>query len=198
MCQRLLHSLVEEFNPLGMYTKERFLMIEVAFLTHTLEYVITYKDVPANHYYTMVIPQEVMLVSDIPYNVIASIDTKEKYLQMANALQDVIIEMKSLIKSVNLTVGIIDHKMVELTDSNNFNSLSAQLPAMKEMVLCPRKGEVTKDSIYGSECKAVPNALWNVIQHLNDDHRLTREEIADWVRTLPFDTTFKNPNMDKA
>ena len=173
-------------------------MIEVTFLTHTLEYIITYKDVPANLYYTMVIPQEVMLVSDIPYNVIASIDTKEKYLQMANALQDVIIEMKSLIKSVNLTAGIIDHKMVELTDSNNFNSLSAQLPAMKEMVLCPRKGEVTKDSIYGSECEAVPNALWNVIQHLNDDHRLTREEIADWVRTLPFDTTFKNPNMDKA
>lgn len=38
---------------------------------------------------------------------------------------------------------------------------------------------------------AHPQRLYVVIAHLNDQHKWTRERIADWLETLPLDLTLK-------
>lgn len=37
------------------------------------------------------------------------------------------------------------------------------------------------------------DSLWNMIQHLNDDHKWTRERIADWLDSLDLDLEFQIP-----
>lgn len=46
--------------------------------------------------------------------------------------------------------------------------------------LFPYLGEV-RDSLACSECESATGTLLNTIYHLNDDHRWTRERIADWL-----------------
>lgn len=55
------------------------------------------------------------------------------------------------------------------------------LPGLKDKVECP----VCK----GAERHA-PLWLWDTIQHVNDEHEWTREQIADWLETLDSDITF--------
>jgi hypothetical protein len=38
--------------------------------------------------------------------------------------------------------------------------------------------------------------LYKMIQHLNDSHELSREEIADWLETLDVDLTFHGGASD--
>jgi hypothetical protein len=39
-------------------------------------------------------------------------------------------------------------------------------------------------------------ALWNIIIHLNDEHKWDRMKIADWLESLDIDLTFKEVNND--
>jgi hypothetical protein len=41
-----------------------------------------------------------------------------------------------------------------------------------------------------SNC-AYPDFLSDIIIHLNDEHKWSRERIADWLDTLPVDLSFK-------
>ncbi len=55
--------------------------------------------------------------------------------------------------------------------------LSQRLPGVNEVGTNPVTGK--------------KGVLWNVIQHLNDRDKWTREQIADWVETLDIDIRFK-------
>lgn len=57
--------------------------------------------------------------------------------------------------------------------------LQKSMPDLKEIVNCP-------------QCDYRID-VWNMVQHLNDKHRLTRETIADWLETLDVDLTFPTP-----
>lgn len=56
-----------------------------------------------------------------------------------------------------------------------FSVLSNELPGMSAVVEYPCAGE---------ECMRVPTSLRTVIIHLNDIHKWTRENIADWLDEL--------------
>ena len=60
------------------------------------------------------------------------------------------------------------------------STLSRSLPGVKEKATCPG-------------CKGNPTEvdIWSLVQHLNDTHRWTRNEIADWLETLDIDMEFK-------
>jgi hypothetical protein len=60
--------------------------------------------------------------------------------------------------------------------------LAELCPALlRHRVVCP-----VADCLYYEYAK-YPNRLTSVIQHLNDGHKYTREEIADWLETLDVD-----------
>jgi hypothetical protein len=60
--------------------------------------------------------------------------------------------------------------------------LVSLFPNLVTMVPCPRGGRAFVER-YAAGCLARP--LVNQIIHLNDIHGCTREEIADWLDTLP-------------
>lgn len=64
------------------------------------------------------------------------------------------------------------------------------LPGIKERVTHPRP--FPDDVII--DCKSFPQGgtIRDVIIHLNDIHRWTREQIADWLETLDVDLRFKS------
>lgn len=47
-----------------------------------------------------------------------------------------------------------------------------QFPILDQLADCPECGPI------------IGSRVWDVVAHLNDDHRLTREAIADWVQTI--------------
>jgi hypothetical protein len=55
------------------------------------------------------------------------------------------------------------------------------IPDVRETVGCP--GCNHKDPVY------------EMIQHVNDHHRWSREKIADWIETLELDLTFKSASV---
>ncbi len=52
------------------------------------------------------------------------------------------------------------------------------IPALEEKVKCP----------YCKDCN--PLNLYYTIQHINDGHKKSREEIADWLDSLSLDLSF--------
>jgi len=68
---------------------------------------------------------------------------------------------------------------------NPIADLCAAIPAVLEFSThCPAQGE--------DECaSSMRDDLYNLIQHLNDRHRWTRQAIADWLETLDVDLTFQ-------
>lgn len=70
--------------------------------------------------------------------------------------------------------------------------------SLKTLVPCPG-GEVwgypvqdeEKDEGCGWE-----DSVWSMIPHLNDDHKWSRERIADWLDTLDIDLEFRIPEED--
>jgi hypothetical protein len=79
-------------------------------------------------------------------------------------------------------------------NKNTNHSLAAKVsPTMKSLipsldydVSCPGK----------EECGGTIMALFEMIIHLNDMHRWTREEVADWLETLDLDLSFKAVEND--
>jgi hypothetical protein len=67
------------------------------------------------------------------------------------------------------------------TETAEQDRLLELLPGLKDEVTCP----VCKDTEDEFE-----EMLWDIIQHLNDIHKWTRESIADWLDTLDADITF--------
>ena len=55
-----------------------------------------------------------------------------------------------------------------------------QLPGVNDIIKCPACDNNTGPSI-----------IYTVVQHLNDYHEWTRDQIADWLETLDVDMEFK-------
>lgn len=63
--------------------------------------------------------------------------------------------------------------------------LVESIPDLLNKVTCPCKDKcVTSDG---------PKQIWQMVIHLNDKERWTREQIADWLETLDADLQFKLP-----
>lgn len=60
-------------------------------------------------------------------------------------------------------------------------TLRELLPGLREISACPVPGCIDRDSIEST------------VVHLNDRHRWTREQIADWLDALPVDLSFPTP-----
>jgi hypothetical protein len=79
-----------------------------------------------------------------------------------------------------------------LEDSKpSVSTKSRQLPGMDHKVKCPLLGhkigdhflfDGTKKTIFCTDKN--PVSLWSQVQHLNDEHKWTREQIADWLDEL--------------
>lgn len=77
--------------------------------------------------------------------------------------------------------------------------LTQLLPGLLDKVWCPRE-DCYPQYASGLEATAEPSeiigytqahgTLTSIIQHLNDSHEWTREQIADWLETLDIDLTF--------
>lgn len=61
-------------------------------------------------------------------------------------------------------------------------ALEELLPGLMTYVQCPDKN-----------CPKSPEPIMSLVQHLNDTHRWTREQIADWLESLDVDLTFPTP-----
>jgi len=61
-------------------------------------------------------------------------------------------------------------------------NLKKLFPALKEIVTCPVCAKLDKDR---------SSTLDRMIIHLNDEHRWTREEVADWLESLDIDLEMK-------
>lgn len=62
--------------------------------------------------------------------------------------------------------------------------LSQIYPYVKEENSCPILGSFYPGWIETKECAFNNFPLWKIITHLNDDHRWTMEQIADWVEII--------------
>lgn len=78
-------------------------------------------------------------------------------------------------------------------DITPVSTLAKQLPGMDYMTFCPDKGCVLALSSPGISGDGF--TLYGMIQHLNDHHKWTRDEIADWVETLDCDINFKTKEI---
>lgn len=83
-------------------------------------------------------------------------------------------------------------KMVVLPPAHSVNpdnlgvqaeGLKKMIPGLREEFSCPHK---TCTNVYMEQ-----NKLFVLIQHVNDAHKWTREEIADWLESLDVDLAFK-------
>lgn len=73
------------------------------------------------------------------------------------------------------------------------SSLVPQLPGVRELVYHPKAKNDEDEALCGwGKDKHV---IQDIIMHLNDRHRWTREEIADWLETLDVDLRFKTPEQ---
>ena len=67
--------------------------------------------------------------------------------------------------------------------------------SIKTVVECPGEevwGYPVEDEEAEEGC-GWTDSVWSMIQHLNDDHKWSRERIADWLDTLDVDLTFRIP-----
>lgn len=94
--------------------------------------------------------------------------------------------------------GTLDYIKLMGKESKDPSVMSRRLPGMDHMERCPARDSDPKrcltQYLYGSKA-----TLWNMIQHLNDHHKWTREgEIADWLDKLhddgKVDLSFKTPD----
>jgi hypothetical protein len=93
-----------------------------------------------------------------------------------------------------ISYGTLDDDEVDLDDDEvdlnvEFHPqelLKRKIPGILEEKDCPWCHEI--------------DTLWEIIQHMNDEHRASRESIADWLDTLDVDITFQigeqNDNED--
>jgi len=79
------------------------------------------------------------------------------------------------------TVSVPKHKRYELQD------LSRGLPGMTKRVDHPLTSSSCTDLHFSA---GFSERLYDMVIHMNDDHRWTREQIADWIETLDDVPTF--------
>jgi len=72
------------------------------------------------------------------------------------------------------------------------SDVASRIPALRQRVVCPVEGcEGHLDLTFGVRYVGTVSIM---IPHLNDDHKWTREQIADWADSLPFSTeVFQDP-----
>ena len=70
------------------------------------------------------------------------------------------------------------------------DKLKAAIPGLSETTLCPARGENYPDD-EGKCGQDIPQQVAGIITHLNDTHKWTREQIADWLETLDISLEFK-------
>lgn len=69
-------------------------------------------------------------------------------------------------------------------------SLKESMPGISERVMCPQL-DCTDMHLEEASTKVT---IWDMVQHLNDRHKWTREAIADWLETLDVDLSFPVPD----
>lgn len=73
-----------------------------------------------------------------------------------------------------------------------YSGFSSGHPTLDALLrLCPGLQDASADCPECHLTGVVP--LGNLIPHVNDKHQWTRERIADWLETLPFDLSIKPP-----
>lgn len=100
--------------------------------------------------------------------------------------------LSSKIKEWSMQFDTVSYNTQAITGSppkETTSQLSKQLPGVDAIVTCPAC--TVQDS------PPWEKKLWYVIQHLNDQHRWSRESIADWLDALPeeIDITFKTKEL---
>jgi hypothetical protein len=65
-----------------------------------------------------------------------------------------------------------------------------KIPDLRTKVKCPLFGRKIPRGVSSYPCAKKAEVLWYLVQHLNDQHKLSREEIADWLDTLDLDLSF--------
>lgn len=74
-------------------------------------------------------------------------------------------------------------------DHGVLQTLVKAIPALKTArSKCPANKRCAEE-VYQDEL------VTTIVQHLNDQHKWTREKIADWLDTLDFDLSFQEPQM---
>lgn len=110
---------------------------------------------------------------------------KKKYLTEDEALT-LFDKSTKVLKDVKLYEAEWAVKPMVVSDPNSLSAQAQQLqkmmPALLEKVGCPVKDCEVMES--------TDNLLWFVIQHCNDYHKMTRQDIADWLETLDVDLSF--------
>lgn len=72
-------------------------------------------------------------------------------------------------------------------DLEILRTLADVVPGINQIaVKCPDGNELPFSSLW-----LYPQTLLSIVMHLNDDHRWTREQIADWLETLDYDLTIR-------
>jgi len=82
----------------------------------------------------------------------------------------------------------------KLITESMLGTKAKNLPGIQERVDCPLP---PIDYNGSTDCSVKNMPLYEVIMHLNDSHKWPREDIAKWVGSLPFDTTFKKKDSQK-
>ncbi len=81
-----------------------------------------------------------------------------------------------------ITNAVPNKKEIPLQTSVVLDKLAELIPGVNKMNIgCPKCASEEGDGL--------TSALPSIIMHLNDSHKTTREEIADWLDTLSFDLT---------
>ena len=88
---------------------------------------------------------------------------------------------------------MVHEKLIETDILPTPRALKDVVPGLLEMVKCP---VCTKENERDGRETPLDIALWNVIIHLNDEHKKSREYVADWLETLDIDLTFKEVEHD--
>lgn len=81
--------------------------------------------------------------------------------------------------TISIAEGAITTAQIAPGTISKQTPLWAAVPALAEFANCPACSLPRKKQ------------LWGLIQHINDEHKWSREAIADWLETLDMDINFK-------
>lgn len=77
------------------------------------------------------------------------------------------------------------------TPEQEISELATDLPGMETRVTCPMLNKLSKDESWVLHCRGGQTDLMRVMIHLNDHHKWTREQIADWLVESELDADFE-------
>jgi hypothetical protein len=134
--------------------------------------------------------------------------TAQQFATSNDPLQDVIKAMNSLSAATKETSASLDGLESEYNEYIKKKSLSSSaavklaaaardLPGINTEVSCPADAIINPypPNELIEKCSRI-DSLLNVIAHLNDHHRWTRERIADWLEEIHDPTGENGPNIN--